>query len=1333
MRTAPLLLSTLVAGLTIIASELCKAALPEICVQPNSSCAYIASSGGTLFSWGANIHGELGDGTTISTTNPVTVFQAEGLNGWRTASAGAVHVLAIGNNDQLYSWGDNHSGQLGYGSTMAIREHLTPMPVPVPAGVTAWKAVAAGNSSSLALSREGEIYGWGLNSQGNLGIGTNLSSTIVMYPVVRSAGVSGWKMIAAGQSHGLAIAQDGRLFAWGAGGFGQLGNSNTTNAYAPVQVGFPTGVTNWTSVRAGAYHSLAMGSDGELYGWGRNNSGQLGIGNTNDQLRPILISRPIGVTAWTAIAVGAYHCMALSTDGSLYAWGNNYQGQLGLGYTNSGVGAWFPTLVPPPDGTARWVAIGAAGVRSLGLDENCRLFRWGGEGNGLGGSDSPSFAIIRPGLVAQLDSLCVAGTNLSPSVALVAPTNGSIFPAPANVFLQAAAGDADGEISQVRFYSSGRLVGSVTNAPFEITVSNLNADYYTFTAAATDNRGASVMSAPKVVLVNDNRYFNARINFQPVGTEVPAGYFADTGQVYGDRGHGLFYGWNADNSANIFARNSLVSPDQRYDTLAYLDRGGSFSWEIAVPNGFYQVHFVRGDAIPQSHFYQTVVENWLIGDSSAYYWDDNWIDVLEVKDGRLTVSNYFGSNNKICFIEIQGIDAPPTLSITGDDVFASEGVLPDGSTNTARVTITRVGNTNAPLWVSYTMSGTASNTVDFFQVYHGATNTPWNGSRGSFYIPAGQSSVAIDIVPLENDLVESNKTVTFAIDWSVLYNLASGASTTTVTVADNDFVATGASPALALTHPVSTDVFIAPTNILLQAQAGPAAGAIERMDFLVNGTNLIGSLASPPFSFLWTNVPAGFSSFSVRALNSTRASIYSLPVEILVFGPECPRPARLASQPTSSSSYLINTNGMLFSWGNNLRGQLGIGSTVDAGEAQSVAFPAGVTGWNAASGGSTFALAIASNGRVYSWGQNSSGQLGLGNTNNQLSPVLIPFSANIAAWRVAAGSTHSLLLDSFGRLYSWGSNGNGELGNGTTNNQSIPQPVVLPAGVTAWSAVSAGIRFSVALGDDGNIYTWGRNNIGQLGNNATTNSALPVRVSLPVVNGWKAVAAGSDHGLALSVDGQLYSWGFNSNCQLGYSTTNSTQPFAALVPKPTGVSAWTALAAGGSFSLASAQDGKLYAWGYDSFGRLGTGLSSQIIITNPTPVLFPAGVTRWMEFTAGNQHCLAIGDDDNLYSWGTGVALGQGDIPSLTIPTRVSRIANLGFTRSYPEMDSAAVREGQFQFHVASLMDGNTCIEWSTNLVQWISVRTNSSGDSFFTVPIFGPAGFYRIRVLGGQ
>jgi alpha-tubulin suppressor-like RCC1 family protein len=1326
----PSLLSAMAASLIITPAELCTAALPEICVQPNSSCAYIANNSGSLFSWGINFHGELGDATTISTTNPVTVFQSDDLNGWRTASGGFAHVLAIGNNDQLYSWGDNHAGQLGYGATTDYGEHLTPRPVPVPAGVTGWKAVAAGNSSSLALSKEGEIYGWGLNSQGNLGIGTNLSQTTILCPVVRPAGVSGWKMIAAGQSHGLAIAQDGRLFDWGAGGFGQLGPGGITNAYAPVQVGFPSGVTNWTSVRAGMFHSLALGSNGELYGWGMNSSGQLGIGNTNTQLSPVHVSRPIGVAAWTAIACGASHCLALADDGSLYGWGNNYQGQLGLGYTNTGVGSWLPTLVPPPSGTSRWLAIGATGVRSLALDENCRLFRWGGEGNGLAGSDSPSFAITRPELVTQLDSLCVATTNLSPAITLISPTNGSTHAAPANVLLQAVASDADGQVSKVRFYSAGYLLGTVTNAPFQLTLNNLNSGYYTFTAAATDNRGASVMSDAKVVLVNDNRFFNARINFQPVGTEVPAGYCADTGQVYGDRGNGLFYGWNADNSTNIVARNSPVSPDQRYDTLAYLQRGGNFAWEIAVSNGFYEVHFVRGDALPESHFYETLVENWLIGDQQAYDWDDNWIDVLEVKDGRLSIAGYAGSNNKICFVEIQGIDAPPTLSITADDTFASEGVLPDGTTNTAKVTITRVGSTNAPLWVTYNMSGSASNGVDFFQVYQGATNAPWSGSRGSFYIPAGQSSVGIGIVLLENDLVQSNKTVTFSLEWNVYYNLASGASTTTVTIADNDFVATGSPPAVELTSPVSTDVFMAPTNIQLQAQAGPAAGVIERMDYLVNGTNLIGSSASPPFDFLWTNVPAGFSSLNVRALNSTRASIYSLPVEILVFGPERPRPARLVSQPTSSSSYSINTNGMLFSWGNNLRGQLGIGSTIDAGEAKSVPFPPGVTGWNDASGGSTFALAIASNGRIYSWGQNSSSQLGLGHTNSQLAPVLVPFSTNIVAWRVAAGSTHSLLLDSFGRLYSWGSNDYGELGNGNTNGQLVPQPVALPPGVAAWSSIAAGTRFSVALGNDGNIYAWGRNNVGQLGNHATTNTSRPTLVPLPKVSGWKAVAAGSAHVMALSFDGQLYSWGFNFYGQLGYGTTNYTQPFTALVPKPAGVSAWKALALGGAFSLASAQDGKLYAWGYDSLGLLGTGLSNQIIITNPTPVLFPVGVTRWLEFTAGNQHCLAIGDDDHLYSWGTGVALGQSDILSLTVPTQVSRIANLDFTRSYPEMDSAAVREGQFQFRVAGVMDGNTCIEWSTNLVQWISVKTNSSEDSFFTAPIFRPASFYRIRLL---
>jgi alpha-tubulin suppressor-like RCC1 family protein len=1019
----------------------------------------------------------------------------------------------------------------------------------------------------------------------------------------------------------------------------------------------------------------------------------------------------------------------------LYAWGNNYNGQLGLGYTNTaGVGSWLPTLVPPPTGTTRWLAIGTTGSRSLALDENCRLFRWGGEGNGLAGSDSSSFTITRPEWMSQLDSFCTVTPNPPPAVTLINPAGGSTLVSPANILLQATASDANGQVVKVRFYSSNRLLGTVTNEPFQLVVSNLTAGYYQFTAAATDDQGASVMSAVKVALVDDNRYFHARINFQPAGAEVPAGYFADTGQVYGPRDNGLVYGWNADNSTNMVDRNSPAAPDQRYDTFACLQRGGNFAWEIAVPNGFYEVHFVHGDALPEAHYYQTMVETWLIGSSETENWDDNWIDVLEVKDGRLSISASAGSSNtKLDFVEIQGIDAPPTLSITANDASVSEGVLPDGTTNTASVTVTRVGRTNGPLWVSYTMSGTATNLVDFFQVYQGFTNIPWTGSRGSFYIPAGESSVQIVVVPLENSLVQSNKTVTFSLDWSVYYNQAVGASSTTVSVADNDWVAAGSSPAVELTSTMATDAFVAPAGISLEAGVTPAAGAIERMDFLLDGTNLIGSSAGPPFSLLWTNVPAGFASLTARALNSTRASIYSVPVEILILGPGRPRPARLGPQPTSNSSYLINTNGMLFSWGNNQQGQLGIGSLTTASEVESIPFPPGVNGWSDISGGSAFALAIADDGRIYSWGQNAYGQLGLGHTNRQLSPVRVPFSPDIVAWRVAGGSTHSLLLDSFGRLYSWGSNDYGELGNGTTNRQYSPQLVALPPGVTAWSSIAAGNRFSVALGNDGNVYAWGRNNFGQLGNNTTTNQALPTRVVLPNASGWKSVAAGSAQAMVLSVDGQLYSWGLGLYGALGYGITNTVQPFGGLVPKPATVSAWKALALGGLASLALAPDGTLYAWGYDPLGHLGTGLTNQSTFTNPTPVLFPAGVTRWLEFTAGNQHCLAIGDDDNLYSWGGGMALGQGDVSWLTLPTRVGRIAHLTTTRSIPELDSAAVRGGQLQFHVAGVMEGSTCIEWSTNLVQWLPLQTNSSRDFFFTRPMNYPVSFFRIRAQSGQ
>ena len=159
--------------------------------------------------------------------------------------------------------------------------------------------------------------------------------------------------------------------------------------------------------------------------------------------------------------------------------------------------------------------------------------------------------------------------------------------------------------------------------------------------------------------------FNANVNFQPASSPVPGGYVADTGAPYGDRGNGYTYGWNADNSGYTRDRDASNSPDQRYDTLNHTQRLGDLRWEIAVPNGSYQVHLVAGDPWYDDSVYKLDVEGVRVVDGTPSSATGNfWVEgtsVVNVSDGRLTVSNGAGaSNNKIDFIDIYSTSSPPT-------------------------------------------------------------------------------------------------------------------------------------------------------------------------------------------------------------------------------------------------------------------------------------------------------------------------------------------------------------------------------------------------------------------------------------------------------------------------------------------------------------------------------------------------------------------------------------------------------------------------------------------------------------------------------------------------
>ena len=170
-------------------------------------------------------------------------------------------------------------------------------------------------------------------------------------------------------------------------------------------------------------------------------------------------------------------------------------------------------------------------------------------------------------------------------------------------------------------------------------------------------------------------------------------------------------------------------------------------------------------------------------------------------------------------------------------------------------------------------------------------------------------------------------------------------------------------------------------------------------------------------------------------------------------------------------------------------------------------------------GGSSHTLEIRQ-GLLFAWGDNGNGQLGDGTTSQRTNPVRVSLPGGVSPTAVAAGSSHSLAIGSDGKLYAWGYNGNGQLGDGTTNQQTTPVIVNLPAGVTP-TAVAAGFGHSLAIGSDGKLYAWGSNAQGQLGDGTGSTQTTPVIVNLPAGVTPTAVAAEYGHSLAIGSDGKL--------------------------------------------------------------------------------------------------------------------------------------------------------------------------------------------------------------------
>jgi RHS repeat-associated protein len=476
------------------------------CVAVSSGYYHVLAlkGNGSVWSWGYNNYGQLGSGNGgINYSIPA---QVTGLSGIVSVAGGGFHSLALKNDGSVWSWGYNAVGQLGDWTTT---DRAMPVQVQgLPANIV---AIAAGAYHSLALDSGGNLYGWGYNNEGELGLGNNFS---MLNPQYITNGVAA---IGAGQFHSLYVRTDGTVWGTGANNLGQLGNNTVNTTLTPVQV---SGLTNAASVAAGYNFSAALASNGVVWSWGDNSSKNLGVTNTYS-----FSAVPVQVTLVTGIAGLASqgsHSVVVLTNGTVRGWGDNASGQLALGTTNASVTPSVSQFVAvqtnqaPPvpanvlvnyngagKATITWVQGGSltqsftiqqstnngtswASIGTVGGDTTSYL------ASGITGTTN-SFRVIANGTYSSstnsvaataLVSLAITGTNVAPAVLTNTAT------------IQAAAGT----ISRVDFYEGSDFITSDTASPYTLVLSNVMPGPHVYTAVANSTNGVVGQGSSQVTV-----------------------------------------------------------------------------------------------------------------------------------------------------------------------------------------------------------------------------------------------------------------------------------------------------------------------------------------------------------------------------------------------------------------------------------------------------------------------------------------------------------------------------------------------------------------------------------------------------------------------------------------------------------------------------------------------------------------------------------------------------------------------------------------------------------------------------------------------------------------
>ncbi|MDX2193514.1 MAG: hypothetical protein NW201_09165 [Gemmatimonadales bacterium] len=372
------------------------------------------------------------------------------------------------------------------------------------------------------------------------------------------------------------------------------------------------------------------------------------------------------------------------------------------------------------------------------------------------------------------------------------------------------------------------------------------------------------------------------------------------------------------------------------------------------------------------------------------------------------------------------------------------------------------------------------------------------------------------------------------------------------------------------------------------------------------------------------------------------------------------------------------------------------------------------------SAGADHSCAIGSNGITYCAGSNGAGQLGDGTTTNRSIPVAVAGPPGVVFMQVATGGAHTCAVSAAGAAYCWGRNDSGQLGDGTTTQRLGPVAVVAPVGTT-FIQVAASQLYSCGVTAAGAIYCWGDNQNGQLGDGTTTQRSTPVAVAAPEGASFVQVTTGAIgfHTCGVTVEGAAYCWGFNGNGQLGDGTTATRRLTPVGVAAPGGVR-FSQVAAGQDHSCGVTAAGVVYCWGANGNGQLGDGTSATRRRT-PVAVVAPAAVS-FAQVVTGKAHSCGVTGSGAAYCWGANPdgVLGDGTTLQRTTPVAVVSPAGVTFSQLATGLS-----------HTCGMTPTAATYCWGSNLFGRLGDGTTTERSTPVAVAV--PAGVTFMRVAMGS